>query len=415
MSVRRLVPVLATATILLACQGQPNATSDLVLTKGTPAAREFVTTARKSPSPTPRPSVAPTPPRDVNPPVPPASPAPIPSPTSPGGAVGGPTPQPAATATPSLVLEAGPQPGDTWVAGPALRRPRAGLWAGVLQGTLMALEGAPRPSLEALAATEGANAAWRLGEGHDPHLATAGFLDAGLTLATGGVAGTSLYLAGGSDGGTSRQVVRYGAQGFVDRVATLEVGVKAPAVGIIGNTMVVAGGLADAGPVTNVQRLGVTTATVDQGTAMPAGVAGAASAVHEGKLWVIGGYAFTRLGELETRTDVQVYDLATNSWRANTDGQADPPPALPEGRHSGAACVLDGKLYVVGGVGAGGGLLAGALVLDRGQQPPRWRPLAGLPTPRALLGLAALDRRLWAIGGRGADGQASTVVEVYRP
>jgi hypothetical protein len=38
-----------------------------------------------------------------------------------------------------------------------------------------------------------------------------------------------------------------------------------------------------------------------------------------------------------------------------------------------------------------------------------------MPTPRALLALAAFDNRIWAIGGFGAFKQAVTTVEVYRP
>ncbi len=405
---------LAGATALLACQGKPETSPSLVLTSSAPPSRTLVV-ARKSPTPAPRPSIAATPPRDVNPPLPPSTPAPVPSPTGPGGAVGGPTPQPAATPTPSLALTAGLQPSDTWLPGPTLRRPRAGLVAGVLAGALMAIEGAPRPSLETLGAAEGTGAAWRLAEGHDPHLSTNTFLDNGISLMAAAVTGTTLLTAGGADGGLTGTVARYGAQGFIDRVATLAVPVKAAAGGQIDGTLVVAGGLASDGPTDGVQRLVVATGGVTEGLKMPTAVAGAASAVLDGKLWVIGGFEFTRLGELVARTGVMVYDPAANTWRATDDGLADPPPALPEARHSGAAAVVDGRLFVVGGVGTGGGLVDTVLVLDRSVQPPRWRPLASLPTPRALLGLAAFDGRLWAIGGRGGDGQPSTVVEVYRP
>ena len=79
----------------------------------------------------------------------------------------------------------------------------------------------------------------------------------------------------------------------------------------------------------------------------------------------------------------------------------------------GAAAALNGKLYVVGGVGTGSGLIDAVAVYD--PKTNTWSEGAAIPTARALLALAAYDGRLWAIGGRGADKRPLASVEIYRP
>lgn len=416
---RRLLPFML-AVGVVACQAQPAATPTFVITTTAPSPRGFTTAGQPALTPSPRPTLAPTPstepgpPRDDNPPIPPKTPAPVPSPTPAGGNIGGPTPQPAVTPTPGLAIVAAPQAADTWETGPTLRRPRAGLVAALVGGVLVAAEGGPRPSLEIL--TAGAEAGgWRLNERHDPRLATGTFLTDGVSLMGTGVAANALYAVGGSNGGLTNQILRYGAEGFVDQVASLTKPAKAVAAGQIGETLVVAGGVGPDGLLDSVQRLTISQGKSESGLPMPAATAGSASVPFEGRLWVIGGYRVTRLGELVPTTAVMTYDPAGNAWRASDDGQADPPPALPEARHSGAAAVVDGKLYVVGGAGLGGGLTGTVLVLDRSVQPAFWRPVASLPTPRALLAAAVFGGKIWAIGGRGADGQSTTAVEVYQP
>jgi hypothetical protein len=44
-----------------------------------------------------------------------------------------------------------------------------------------------------------------------------------------------------------------------------------------------------------------------------------------------------------------------------------------------------------------------------------WSTAPSLPTARALLGLAAYQGALWAVGGVGADKAAGTTVEVFHP
>jgi non-specific serine/threonine protein kinase len=71
---------------------------------------------------------------------------------------------------------------------------------------------------------------------------------------------------------------------------------------------------------------------------------------------------------------------------------------MPEPRAAGGAAVVGGRLYVLGGVGAGG-LARRAFALDLGTG--RWSVVPG-PTPREHLAVAAAGRRIYAVGGRKA-------------
>jgi N-acetylneuraminic acid mutarotase len=133
---------------------------------------------------------------------------------------------------------------------------------------------------------------------------------------------------------------------------------------------------------------------------MPAGRGEVTTAVVDGRLYVIGG-----LTGAPTRTsdEVAVYDPARDEWQAA--------PALPEGRHHTAAVGLDGSVYVSGGAGSLGHRepLAGLWQLPAGDD--TWRELAPMPEGRYGHRLVTLDGRLYVVGGRGE----TTSVLVYDP
>jgi Kelch motif protein/galactose oxidase-like protein len=88
--------------------------------------------------------------------------------------------------------------------------------------------------------------------------------------------------------------------------------------------------------------------------------------------------------------------------------------AMPRARGAHAAAVLDGKVYLVGGTGAGGGLLGETDVFDPATG--RWTTAAPLPVPRDHLALVSLGGKVYALGGRERT-LASTTNEsfVYDP
>lgn len=85
---------------------------------------------------------------------------------------------------------------------------------------------------------------------------------------------------------------------------------------------------------------------------------------------------------------------------------------MPEARAAGGAGVVQGRLYVAGGVGPHG-LATTTLVFDPAEG--RWRIAPGPPTPREHLGVAGFGDGLYVMGGRtGGIGSNLSVAEVLR-
>jgi hypothetical protein len=402
--VQRLVLALLLGS-LVACQGEPPASS-----------------ARKAVK---RPGAAPVAPQAVSP-SPSASPvAGSPTPTSPtpatvtpgvpgpgaggsGGGAGG-----AGAVTPSraeLQLVRASQAPDTWTTWPALRRPRAGLAAGVVGTFVMVSDGEPRATNEAMSLDEDGATGWGL--------SSAGSSAPGVTLAAFASNGARLLMVGGNAGEllpvTRAEEPEGGAllpKLYVPEPVRAAAGAWAPASGEV----LVFGGETYNGLTAVVRRIAVEAERVSQGASAPEPFAGAAAAVVGSKAWVVGGYALLPDGAVQALTTVRVYDVASNAWRVSGDGQAAAPPALPAPRHSGALVAMGGKLWLLGGAGADGRPLGEVLRLDPAAAAPAWEAVTALPTPRALLAAVGIGPRLMAIGGVGAAGQPLDTVEVYQP
>ena len=132
------------------------------------------------------------------------------------------------------------------------------------------------------------------------------------------------------------------------------------------------------------------------------------ASVVDGKIYAIGGAVKVGLLQITPSMAVEVYDPATDTWTRKAD--------LPLERITAAASTLDGKIYVVGGRGAGDGG-RGVLVYD--PTTDMWTQKADLPEPRRHLAAVAVNGKLYAIGG-GIDGllsedSASSSVFMYDP
>ncbi len=84
---------------------------------------------------------------------------------------------------------------------------------------------------------------------------------------------------------------------------------------------------------------------------------------------------------------------------------------LPYARHGAAAAALEGKVYVLGG--RWGDDLAGVTVFDPG--PASWSEASPMSQTRYQLGAAALGGYVYALGGYAMDGMASLNVERLDP
>ena len=120
---------------------------------------------------------------------------------------------------------------------------------------------------------------------------------------------------------------------------------------------------------------------------LPAAVHHPLVAADGRRVFVAGGYG-GRLGAGERQRTVFVFD--GTRWRSL--------PRLPEPRAAGGAAVVDGRLYIVGGVGAAG-LARRAFALDL--RTNRWSVVPA-PSPREHLAVTAAGGRIYALGGRTA-------------
>jgi len=128
--------------------------------------------------------------------------------------------------------------------------------------------------------------------------------------------------------------------------------------------------------------------------AMPTPRTEVASAVLAGKIYVIGG--FDGLGR--TVASVEVYDPAIRLWAAGPD--------VPAPRHHMALVTAGNTLYALGGYsGSGFEPHAEAFALDVGAL--SWRPVAPLPEARGAMAAAALEGKVFVVGGVGSEGLAN--------
>ncbi|HEU5042062.1 MAG TPA: kelch repeat-containing protein, partial [Gemmatimonadales bacterium] len=120
-------------------------------------------------------------------------------------------------------------------------------------------------------------------------------------------------------------------------------------------------------------------------------------------LYAVGGFG---PGGFDAVATVWVYQPGADHW-------AERPP-LPAPRGASAIGVIEGRLSVVGGAGAGTRLLDSTAIFDPAAR--RWSSAAPIPTPRDHLAAVVLDGRLYAVGGRPLDPDRNfAAVERYDP
>jgi N-acetylneuraminic acid mutarotase len=128
------------------------------------------------------------------------------------------------------------------------------------------------------------------------------------------------------------------------------------------------------------------------------------AAAAGGRLWVTGylvSLQFTTVGRVFS------YDPNADAWTEH-----DPMPTATE-RGASAVAVVDAAIYVLGG------LRSGAPVADAWRfetATEQWTPLPDLPSARDHLVAAAVDGKVYAIGGRGGAISSHTPrVDVFDP
>lgn len=156
--------------------------------------------------------------------------------------------------------------------------------------------------------------------------------------------------------------------------------------------------------VRTVQVYDIATDTWRLTTPLPVGLSHTVSAGVAGKLYVIGGQ-ISAGGAGPFVDTVYVHDPATATWATRAK--------MPTQRGGGAGAVVGGKIYVAGGRPPRGSDFA---VYDPALD--AWAVLPDLPTQRNHVGAAAIDGKIYVVGGRleaGFQSAQNDRVEIYDP
>jgi len=132
----------------------------------------------------------------------------------------------------------------------------------------------------------------------------------------------------------------------------------------------------------------------------------ASAVVHEGRIFTLGGVAFTPQGFREYDL-VEIYDLGRGLWSKSTD------LVLPWSAAAHGACIMNNRLYLFGGFSGPGGIGTQAAVYDFHLR--TWEIVPFLPQPRAAMGVAVVGDTIYLVGGWAADRSVMNSVVAYKP
>ncbi len=147
---------------------------------------------------------------------------------------------------------------------------------------------------------------------------------------------------------------------------------------------------------------------------LPTGRSAFSTAVVEGKIYVIGGTLFENesSGPFGLPT-VEVYNPENNSWKKVAD--------MPTPRSNAGAAVVDGKIYVVGGLAATDRRMESNKILKVVEvydpQTDTWESKQDMSEPRLSFGIGVVDRKIYVMGGANFFENQWRLdhVEVYNP
>lgn len=123
---------------------------------------------------------------------------------------------------------------------------------------------------------------------------------------------------------------------------------------------------------------------------VPIPIAGSAGAVIEGQVFLFGGVS----AGAQILAAVLVYDAGSDSWEFG--------PAMPRARQDAAAVVVGSSVYVIGGYNITEGYLDSVDVFD--VETGQWSSGPALQTARTNLGAAYLGGKVYAVGGAASGG-----------
>ena len=133
---------------------------------------------------------------------------------------------------------------------------------------------------------------------------------------------------------------------------------------------------------------------------------GLTTAVINGKIYVMGGYN----GTAYAVNKLDVFDPATNAWTSPTT------TGTFTGRGGLTSGVVNGKIYVIGGTNAGPNTLVSAVeVFDPATNTWSTATTTGTFTPRTYLTASVVNGKIYVMGGINGSGTALNTLEVFDP
>jgi hypothetical protein len=148
----------------------------------------------------------------------------------------------------------------------------------------------------------------------------------------------------------------------------------------------------------------VTHNTWTSGAPMPTALVGGAAAVLEGQIYVVGGFNGSAIV-----TNTQVYNPATNVWSTGVP--------LPTPLGDVASAVVNNVLYVIGGSGSTTGSPVTNTVYAYNPKTKTWSTKAAMPTARDVAAAVVVNNIIYVIGGWNGvfSGNGLATVESYNP
>ena len=123
---------------------------------------------------------------------------------------------------------------------------------------------------------------------------------------------------------------------------------------------------------------------------MPTATSLHSASVLDGKIYIIGGTDTIYRVSTDYFSTLWMYDPAIDTWTQKAD--------MPRGRARAATCVVDGKIYAIGGSPHGDADFAFVEMYDPATD--TWTRKADLPRARCFLSASAVNDKIYVIGGK---------------
>lgn len=144
-------------------------------------------------------------------------------------------------------------------------------------------------------------------------------------------------------------------------------------------------------------------------TSIPTSRAAFSSSVANGKIYAIGGGRDKVKGRMLGINSVEEYDPATDTWKEKKN--------MPTPRLGLGTCVVNGKIYAIGGMTPDSVFWSGLRDIVEVYDPrtDTWSSKASMPTARLWFSASMVDGKIYVMGGCTTNKKPLNIVEVYDP